>query len=123
MSSRELLELFGVTVDDDPKAKVRTITIDWPPEDGAVALAMRGGERPEWQQMTAQIANESSVLRATYAQGATAEDYAARLWLSRAMERAHADELDRIRAEVEQMHDDDGGNDSMSSMWHQKEVN
>src|SRR5262245_35368973 len=64
MSSFELLELFGASVVDDLKAKTRTIRIEFAPEDGEIANALRGGDRPEWQQMLAQAANEIQVLRA-----------------------------------------------------------
>lgn len=115
MSSYELLELFGVTIDDSvwvkgdqfdadtpivtnvgwltveivADEKARTIRVDFPPEDGAVATAMRGGERPEWKQMLAQTANELAVLRATYAPGAAADQYDARLFFTQQRQRQH----------------------------------
>lgn len=107
MSSYELLELFGVDV-IDPETRtvwacvyspdagmrilqqiavevdenpVRTIQVDFAPEDGVLASALRDGERPEWKQMLAQSANESAVLRAAQVQGADGDEYGSRLFL------------------------------------------
>lgn len=76
MSSYELLEL-----------------LEFMPEEGALAKAIRGGERPDWQQMLAQIANETAVLRASQVQGVDSSDYGSRLWLS----------LAKIREQIEQI--------------------
>lgn len=87
MSSHELLELFGARIVDDPEARTRNVYIDFPPEGGAVAKAMRGGERPELEQMVAQIANESGVLRAAFVPNAETDRYESRLFLSAARQR------------------------------------
>lgn len=111
MSSYELLELFGVEVIDDPQEKVRTIRVDFPPEDGAVALGIRDGERPEWQEMMAQTANEAAVLRATFAPGAQSDAYDARLFFSQARQRQHAAEAE---ADAQTVTDEPGG---LYSLW------
>lgn len=123
MSSYELLELFGAAIVDDPAAKTRTIRFDFPPEDGAVAGELRGGERPEWKRMLAQIANETAVLRAAQVQGADADEYGSQLFLPMWREREFAADGERLTKERERLRsegpDDDWG---MASMWIQKEV-
>lgn len=97
MSSHEMLELFGARVVDDAEARTRTIHIDFPPENGAVAKAMRCGERPELEQMVAQIANESGVLRAAFVPNAETDRYESRLFLSAAKQQEYEDEQRRAR--------------------------
>ncbi|AMS02099.1 tail assembly chaperone [Mycobacterium phage Xeno] len=80
MSSYELLELFGVTVNEDAKTETRTITVDWPPEGGAVAAVVRDGERPEWQKMLAQVANISALFRSVKLPNADTEMYGEQLF-------------------------------------------
>lgn len=144
MSSYELLELFGAEVDDivtvagaefdadtpiitsrGPATvaliadeKTRTIRVDFPPEDGALALAMRGGERAEWQQMLAQSANELAVMRATFAPDAQADQYDARLFLSAARARHYEAEAAQAAAD-NTISDEPGG---LYSLWQQQEV-
>lgn len=144
MSSYELLELFGAEVDDivtiggaefDPDTlivtsrgwstvgliadkKTRTIRVDFPPEDGALALAMRGGERAEWQQMLAQSANELAVMRATFAPDAQADEYDARLFLSAARARHYEAEA----AEAAADNNNSGEPGGLYSLWQQQEV-
>lgn len=126
LSSYELLELFGVSIEDDPELEVRTIRVDFAPEDGAIADAMRGGERPEWKRMLAQTANETAVLRAAYVPDADADEYASQLFLPAARLREMAEEQHRHEDEVRRLHaedvtDDDSG--SLYSLWQQQEVN
>lgn len=66
MSSYELLELFGVCVEDDPDTRTRSISVDFAPEDGAVAKAMRGGRWSERELIVAETFNELARLRASY---------------------------------------------------------
>ena len=125
MSSYELLELFGISIIDDPADKVRTIRVDFAPDDGALAAALRGGEIPEWQQMVRQSANTLAVLRAAQVPGAQADEYGERLFfpLSKLAE-IDADEQAR-QAEEKRMRES-GADDSMAGMWTQtneEEVN
>lgn len=144
MRSYELLELFGAEVDDIVTIggtefdagtpivtsrgwstvaliageKTRTIRVDFPPEDGALALAMRGGERAEWQEMLAQSANELAVMRATFAPDAQADKYDARLFLSAARARHYEAEA----AEAAADNNDSGEPSGLYSLWQQQEV-
>jgi hypothetical protein len=116
MSSYELLELFGASIIDDPKRKVRTIRIDFAPEDGALASALRGGERPEWKQMLAQSANELAVLRVAQAPDADATEYDERLFLSVARQRELDEE--QLAREGEQRDGTDNSEPSgLYSLW------
>lgn len=122
MSSFTLLELFGVTVTDDPEAQTRTIRVDFAPEDGALAAAMREGERPEWKQALAQSANVLAVLRCAHAPDADGEEYGERLFLP--IERLRELEAEHLAREAErhrnQSDDDDPG--GLYSLWQQQEV-
>lgn len=120
MSSFELLELFGVSIVDDPKSKTRTIRIEFAPEDGVLAEGLRGGERSEWKQMLAQTANETAVLRAGQVQGADADEYGSRLFFPVWRERQFV--ADDDRAHIEQQKADDDPDGGLSAMWHQQEV-
>ena len=66
MSSFELLELFGVSVEDDPKTRTRTFRVDFAPEDGALAKAMRGGQWSQAELVRAETFNEIARLRASF---------------------------------------------------------
>ena len=81
MSSFELLELFGVDIDDDEATKTRTISIEFAPDQGMLAKAMRRGGWSEQQQAVFQIANELAVLRASQVQGVDADVYGSRLFI------------------------------------------
>lgn len=81
MSSFKLLELLGATVTDDAEKKTRTIRIDFAPDDGALANALRGGERSEWKQMLAQSANIAILLRQYHAPDADSDYYGERWFL------------------------------------------
>ena len=118
MSSYELLELFGVSVIDDPATETRTIRVDFAPDNGALAAALRGGELPEWQQMVRQSANTLAVLRAAQVPGAAADEYGERLFfpLSKLLE--IEDEEQRRRDEEQRMRET-GADASMSAMWTQ----
>lgn len=113
MSSYEMMELTGITVfdvivpppdeeDDDPDApptpsSVTLIQIDdWVRDDSAVLRSMRGGERPEWQEMLAQVANETAVLRAVQAPKVDSDEYGSRIWLGN----RKVDELIEAQSEV-----------------------
>jgi hypothetical protein len=87
MSSFKLLELFGVTITDDPEAEIRTIVVDFAPEDGAVSAALRDGERPEWKQALAQVANISALFRSYKFPKADTEQYGERLFIPVAEQR------------------------------------
>lgn len=63
LSSFELLELFGVTVIDDPEQRVRTLRVDFPPKDGAVDCALREGGFNRDQTIAAAIHNELALNR------------------------------------------------------------
>lgn len=80
MSSFKLLELFGVTIVDDPEAEIRTIEVDFAPEDGAVAALLRDGERPEWKQALAQVANISAMFRSAKMPNADTDVYGERMF-------------------------------------------
>lgn len=118
MSSYELLELFGVTVAEDPDTKTRTIRVDFAPDDGALATELRGGELPEWQQMVRQSANTLAVLRAAQVPGAAADEYGERLFfpLSKLLE--IEDEEQRRAAEEKRLREA-GVDDEMAAMWSQ----
>jgi hypothetical protein len=121
MSSYELLELFGASVEDDPVNKVRTIRIDFAPEDGVLAEALRGGERPEWKQMLAQSANELAVLRVAQAPDANADEYGEQLFLPVARQREYVEEQ-RLLEEQAHRIQAEGANDgggSLFSLWNQ----
>lgn len=75
LSSFDLLEMFGVTIIDDPDTETRTVEIEFAPEDGAVADLVRDGERPEWKRMLAQVANISAIFRAAKFPNADSEHY------------------------------------------------
>lgn len=96
MSSRELLELFGVTITEDPETRIRTIEVEWPPEEGAVAAAMRDGERSEWKQMLAQTANISALFRAMKMPKADIDVYGERFFLPVARMRLYAEEQQAV---------------------------
>jgi hypothetical protein len=116
LSSFELLELFGISIVSDPKAKVRTIRVDFAPEDGALAKELRGGELPEWQQMVRQSANTLAVLRAAQVPNAQADEYGERLFFPLDKLAEIDAEEDRRRAEETRMRES-GVDDSMSAMW------
>lgn len=116
MSSYELLELFGVSVIDDPDTKTRTIRVDFAPDDGALATALRGGELPEWQQMMRQSANTLAVLRAAQVPGAAADEYGERLFFPLAKLLEIDDEEQRRQAEEQRMRET-GADASMAGMW------
>lgn len=77
MSSYELLELFGVRFKDDPKLRVREMHVDFAPERGAVAKALRQGGWTEDQLIAAETFNEIARLRASFhaANGGKAAGY------------------------------------------------
>lgn len=66
MSSYKLLELFGASVTEDEQTRTRTIDVEFPPEQGALARALRGGCWPIWQQMMAETVNEAYRFRSSY---------------------------------------------------------
>lgn len=119
MSSYKLLEMFGARIVDDPAAKARIIHMDFAPEDGAVAKAMRDGEGTELVQATRQIANETAVLRAAYVPNADASQYGSGFFLPLAIARQNRAERERVQAERERIHDDEPG--GMAAMWTQRE--
>lgn len=116
MSSYELLELFGVSVIDDPDTRTRTIRVDFAPDDGALAKALRGGELPEWQQMIRQSANTLAVLRAAQVPGAAADEYGERLFFPLAKVLEVEAEEERRQAEEQRMREQ-GVGDAMAGMW------
>jgi len=101
LSSFDLLELFGVSVVDDPELEERTITVEWPPDDGAVALAMRDGERAEWKQMLAQIANISAMFRSAKFPKAETDEYGERLFLPVSRVREFVEDQKALAAAVD----------------------
>lgn len=119
MSSYKLLELFGARVVDNPAKKVRTIHMDFAPDNGAVAKAMRDGEGSELEQAVRQIANETAVLRAAYVPNADASQYGSGFFLPPAIARQNKVEQERIRAERERIQSEPGS--GMSAMWTQRE--
>jgi hypothetical protein len=116
MSSYELLELFGITITDDADEQVRTIAVNFAPEDGALATALRGGEIPEWQQMLRQSTNTLAVLRAAQVPGAQADEYGERLFFPLAQIAEINAEEQRRRAEETRMRES-GVDVAMSAMW------
>ena len=119
MSSYKLLELFGARVVDNPAKRVRTIHMDFAPDNGAVAKAMRDGEGSELEQAVRQIANEAAVLRAAYVPNADASQYGSGFFLPPAIARQNRAERERVQAEREAIQDDEPG--GMSAMWTQQE--
>ena len=115
LSSFELLELFGASVIDDEKSDTRTIRVDFTPEDGALAQAMLGDNRPEWKQAICQIANETAVMRVMQAPDASADEYGSRLFLPIAKQR----ELVKEAARRVERQSAPGG---LASLWKAKEV-
>lgn len=67
--------------------------IEFLPDEGALAQALRDGDMPPWQQMIRQIANETAVLRAGQVQGVNGEDYGTRLWVPPAVAAAQDKKL------------------------------
>lgn len=103
LSSFEFLEMLGASIRDDPKTETRLIRVDFAPEDGAIADAMRGGERPEWKRMLAQVANETAVLRASQVEGIDSDEYGSHLFLPMATLRdfeAEEQQRDEIEREI-----------------------
>jgi hypothetical protein len=119
MSSFELLELFGVSIVDDPEARIRTIQVDFAPEDGAVSAAMRDGDRPEWKQMLAQAANESAVLRAGMLPGSDATAYGSRLFFPVSRIREMEAEQQAVLAEERRLRDEGLDDDGLYSLWNE----
>lgn len=116
MSSYKLLEMFGARIVNN------TVYMDFAPEDGAVAKAMRDGEGSELVQATRQIANEAAVLRAAYVPNADASQYGSGFFLPPAIARQNRTERERVQAERTAIQDDEPG--GMSAMWTQRtEVN
>lgn len=116
LSSFELLELFGISIDEDPATRTRTIRVDSAPEDGALAAALRGGELPEWQQMIRQTANTLAVLRAAQVPGAAADEYGERLFFPLAKVLEIEAEEEARQAEETRMREQ-GVGDAMAGMW------
>lgn len=100
MSSFKLLELFGVAIVDDPDEETRTIAVDFAPEDGAVAAALRDGERPEWKQALAQVANISAMFRSAKMPNADTDVYGERMFLPASKIRQFIDDQAAIEAGV-----------------------
>lgn len=119
MSSYKLLEMFGARIVENPETRVRTIHMDFAPEDGAVAKAMRDGESTELVQATRQIANEAAVIRAAYVPNADASQYGSGFFLPPAIARQNRAERERMQAERQRIQDDEPG--GMSAMWTQRE--
>lgn len=146
MSSFELLELFGVEI-IEPKGELRsvrvhgdppgylrvqrifpddayrTIRVDFAPEDGELARVLRGGERPGWQEMLRQTANETAILRASQVEGDKSDEIGTRLFYPIAREREFAVESEQRRAEEIRFRSEDSGDFGMASMWTLEEVN
>lgn len=120
MSSYELMELFGISIDDDAATRTRTIRVDFAPERGALAAAMRGGERCERDQMLAQAANGIAVLRVAMAPDADASEYGERLFLPISRQREFEAEQQELEDERRKQSDnpEPGG---LYSLWHQRE--
>lgn len=100
MSSFKLLELFGVTITDDPEEEIRTIAVDFAPEDGAVAAKLRDGERPEWKQALAQVANISAIFRGGKFPNADTDAYGERWFLPASKVRQFIDDQAAVEAGV-----------------------
>lgn len=66
MSSYELLELFGVSFVDDEETRIRSIRVDFAPDDSALARSMRGGAWSEAELIRAETFNEIARLRASF---------------------------------------------------------
>lgn len=104
--------MFGAYVDEDPEARARTIHITLAPDNGALAKALRNGERSELDQMVAQVANELAVIRAAYVPNAQADQYDSRLFLTAHRLRQYTDDR---RAEIVDTTADEPG--SLYSLW------
>jgi hypothetical protein len=122
MSSFELLELFGASVVDDPEKKTRTIRVDFAPENGAVADALRGGERPEWKRMLAQSANIAAFFRASKMPDADTDEYGEQLFLPVRRQRELEAERMELEDERRRTQSDDPEPGGLYAQWHVKEV-
>lgn len=121
MSSYELMELFGISIDDDAATRTRTIRVDFAPDRGALASAMRGGERPERDQMLAQAANGVAILRVAMAPDADAAEYGERLFLPISRQREF--EAEQLALESERRKQSENPAPSgLFAQWHVQEV-
>lgn len=103
MSSFELLELFGVTIEEDDDGE-RTIKVDWAPENGAVDKAVREGGYTLLEQMAAETHNEVARLRLWYHVGHGGDKYEPFEFVDPRIERARAEheaELAELQSAVE----------------------
>ena len=66
LSSFKLLEWFGATINDDPDKHVRTIVVEFAPENGALAKAMRDGGFTRIEEMLSETHNEIARLRTSF---------------------------------------------------------
>lgn len=66
LSSYKLLEWFGATITDDEDNKVRTIVVEFAPENGALAKALRDGGFSRFEEMVAETHNEIARLRTSF---------------------------------------------------------
>lgn len=98
----------------------RTIRLDFAPEDGVLARALRGGERPEWQQMAAQAANTLALLRVAYVPDADASEYGERLFLPVERQRELADDDMALQAEQQLIRDEGPESGGLGSLWTQE---
>ena len=95
----------------------RTVRIDFVPEDGALATALRGGERAEWKQMLAQTANISAIFRSAKFPNADTSEYGERLFFPMERLREFA-EQERLRQAALRGVDDDEP-DGLFALWNE----
>ena len=100
-----------------PEEKVRTIRVDFAPEDGALAApARRGASRVAAD--GASVGQHLAVLRAAQVPGAHADEYGERLFFP-CWPLVEIDEEEQRRQAEEKRMRESGADDSMASMWTQ----
>lgn len=105
MSSFELLELFGVRFEDDLETRTRSIFVEFAPDEGALAKALRNGGWSEDQQIRAETFNEIARLRASF-HASKGREYAYEPFVFedpavREQKAQEADEARKLQLEVE----------------------
>lgn len=99
MSSFELMELFGVVIEDDPEREERTIRVEYAPENGAVDKALRDNGYSLLEQMVAQTHNELVRFRRDWRMRYGAKDYEPFLFVDPRV----AEEREKARREQEEL--------------------
>jgi hypothetical protein len=120
---RRLLREITIPVDEAGmfiEKPERTIRVEFAPEDGVLAAALRGDERPEWKQMLAQTANSLAMLRVAYVPDADADEYGERLFLPVERQRELADDEAALQVEQQLIRDEGPDSGGLGSLWTQE---